>query len=150
MLLVHVGEQGLHQRGQVFLVIAQRRQLNVEDIQAIEKIIAQVSLGDRLLGNFVGRGQHANIDGGFALAAQAAQLAVFQHAQQLGLRGNRHLADLVQQQRAALSQLEAADAAFQRAGERALFVSEDLAFDQRLGNGGAVDGNERLGLAGAE
>ena len=140
----------LRQIEQIFLVLAQRRQLNVEDVQAIEKIIAQMALGDRIFRNLVGRGQHAHVDRGFALAAQAAQLAVFQHAQQFGLRADRHLADFVEQQRAALGQFEAAGAALQRAGERAFFVAEDFAFDQRLRNRGAVDGDERLRLARAE
>ena len=111
MLLVHVGQNRLRQRDQIFLVLAQRRQLNVEDIQTVEQIVAQMALGDRVLRLFIGRSQHAHIDRGFALAAQAAQLAVFEHAQQLRLRADRHLADFVEQQRAAFGQFEAADAA---------------------------------------
>ncbi len=150
VLLVHVGEDGLGQGGQIFLVLAQRRQLDVEDVQTIEEIVAQMALRDGVFRGFVGCGQHANVDRGFALAAQAAKLAVFQHAQQLGLGGNRHLADFVEQQRAAFGQFEAADAALERAGECALFVTEDFAFDQRFRNRGAIDGDERLRLARAE
>jgi hypothetical protein len=62
-----------------------------------------------------------------------------QHAQQLHLRGRRHLGDLVEEQRAAIGQLEAAGPSIDRAGEGAFFVPEDLALEQRFGNGGAVD-----------
>ena len=57
---------------------------------------------------------------------------LFQHPQQLGLQHQRDFADFVQEQRAFVGQLE--DAAFLRAGvgEGALFVAEQLAFEQRL------------------
>ncbi len=67
-----------------------------------------------------------------------------QHAQQLGLHRQRQLADFVQQQRAAVGQLELAAALAQRAGERAAHVPEQLAFDQVLRQGGAVERNQRL------
>ena len=59
----------------------------------------------------VGGRQHAHIDILLGARAQAAQLALFQHAQQFGLGGMGHLAHLVQQQRSAVGQLEAADRA---------------------------------------
>ena len=42
-----------------------------------------------------------------------------------------------------IGQLEAALPTVRGSGERALLVAEDLAFEQRLGNGRAVDGDER-------
>ena len=109
-----------------------------------------MALGDGIFRNFIGRSQHANIDRGLTLAAQATQLAVFQNAQQFGLRADRHLANLVEQQGTALGQLEAADAALERPGERAFLMAEDFAFNQRLRDSSAVDGDEWLRLAGTE
>jgi len=51
-------------------------------------------------------------------------------AQQLGLQANVHLGDFVQQQRAPIGFLEFADAAGDGAGERPLFVAEQLTFNQ--------------------
>jgi hypothetical protein len=51
--------------------------------------------------------------------------------------------DLVEEQRAAIGQLEASLPAIGGAREGALFVAEDLALEQRLGNRGAVDGDKR-------
>ena len=76
-------------------------------------------------------------------AAEPAEAALLQHAQQLDLRRRRHLADLVEEQRAAVGQLEAALPAIGGAGEGALLVAEDLALEQRLGNRRAVDRDER-------
>ena len=77
------------------------------------------------------------------LAAQALDLALLQHAQQLGLQAERHLGDLVQQQRAAVRLLELAGVGAGGAGEGALLVAEQRRLEHVLGNRGAVDGHER-------
>ena len=74
----------------------------------------------------------------------------FQHAQQLGLAAEAQVADLVQKQRAAGGQLELALAALVGVGEGPFFVAEQFAFEQRLGDRRAVDGDERLVAAAAE
>ncbi len=78
-----------------------------------------------------------------AVAADRPVLALLQHAQQLGLQVGRHLADLVEQQRAALGHLEQPFLVDRRAGERALLVAEQLRLDQVLRDGRAVDLDER-------
>ncbi|MNR00392.1 hypothetical protein D3C85_1161630 [compost metagenome] len=56
----------------------------------------------------------------------------------------RHVADLVEEQGAAVGLLDqAAHALAARAGEGARLVAEQLALDQRLRHGGAVDRHER-------
>jgi hypothetical protein len=55
-----------------------------------------------------------------------------------------HFADFVQQQSASLCKFEAAGSALERAGESAFLMTENLALDQRLGNGSAVDGHKGL------
>ena len=78
-------------------------------------------------------------------AAEALELALLQHAQQLHLRLQVDVADFVEEQRAALGQLEAALAALVRVGERALLVAEQLRLDQRVGQRAAAHLDERLG-----
>ena len=56
----------------------------------------------------------------------------------------RHVADFVEENRAVVALLEFADALQGRAGEGAAFVAEQFAFQQLLGDGGAVDREERL------
>ena len=55
----------------------------------------------------------------------------------------RHVADLVEEQRPAVGQLERAPLALTRAGEGAALVAEELALEQVSGIGRAVDGHER-------
>ena len=78
----------------------------------------------------MGRGDDPQIGPDRRAAADRHELARLQHAQQAGLRLERHVADLVEEQRAALGLLEAADLARVGAGEGALLVAEQLALDQ--------------------
>jgi len=72
----------------------------------------------------VGRRQHPHIHPMLAIRAEALQLAALQHAQQLGLNGQRQLADLIQQQGATIGELELAAALAECAGEGAADVAE--------------------------
>ena len=58
-----------------------------------------------------------------------------------------HVADFVEEDRAAVGLLELADLLLGRAGERSLLVAEQLGLDQLLGNGRAVDLDEALAAA---
>ena len=81
--------------------------------------------------------------------AHAANLAAFQHAQQLGLHRLGQLADLVEEDRAAVGDFEQADAVLVGAGERALAMAEQLAFDQVSGSAPqliATNGSPARGL----
>ncbi len=69
--------------------------------------------------------------------------AFLEHPQQLGLQVRRHLADLVEQQRAALRHFEQAFLVQRGAGERAFLVAEQLGLDEIFWNRGAVDLDER-------
>ena len=75
--------------------------------------------------------------------ADALELALLQHAQELRLQVERHVADLVEEERAAVGQLEAAARSRDRAGEGALLVAEELALEQLARDRGAVDRDER-------
>ena len=61
-----------------------------------------------------------------SMAAHALELALLQHAQEGDLDRRRQLADLVEEDRAAGGQLEAALAALQSAGEGSPLVAEQL------------------------
>ena len=63
--------------------------------------------------------------------ADAADLALLQHAQQLRLQRERQLADLVEKQRAAVGFLEQPGLVAHRIGERAAHVTEQLGLEQR-------------------
>ena len=69
-------------------------------------------------------GHHAHVQRYAVLAAQTLAFLVLQNVQQLGLQPHIHVADLVEQNGAALGQLEFAGLAAKSAGERAALVAE--------------------------
>ena len=75
------------------------------------------------------------------------ELAFLQEAQQLGLRFERKLADFVEEDRAAVRELEAADLRVLGVGEGGALVAEQLDFEQRRRQGRAVHGHQ--GASGA-
>src|SRR4051812_27892875 len=62
----------------------------------------------------------------------------------LALERAGEFADFVDEQRPAVGHLEQPLLGGDRAGKRSLFVSEQLAFQQRLGERGAIDGDHRF------
>ena len=109
---------------------AQRRHFDANDVQAVQQVFAEQVFLDARLEILVRRGDDAHVDLDRQLAADAIELAFRQHAQQARLQLRRHVADLVEEQRAAVGLLEASAAQFGRAGERALLVAEQFRLEQ--------------------
>ena len=78
-------------------------------VEPEEEILAQASVGDglRRASTLVAQIRRKSASTGVVLPT-GRDLALLQHAQQLGLQRQRHLADLVEQDRAAVGQLEEA------------------------------------------
>ena len=135
------------EHGHVLGSLAQRRQRERHHAQAIEEIRAEAA-GGHLAGEVaVGRGDEPHVDRLGLGRAERANLALLDRAQQLRLQRQRQLADLVQEQGAAVGRAEQALGVADGAGERAAHVAEQLAFDHALGQRAAVDGHERPAAA---
>ena len=138
----------------VFDAIAERRQRDAHDVQSIVQILAKMLALDRLARIAIRRRDEANVDDRvMLLAADAANHTVLNDAQQLRLQRQRHLRELVQEERSAVRHLEQTDLVAIGAGERALPMAEHLRLEQLLRHRRAVDRNEaagrRVGCAGA-
>ena len=68
---------------------------------------------------------------------------ILQEPQQLDLQPQRDVADFVEEERASLGVFDTPLSLLCRSGKGPFFVSEQLALEQRLRNGTAVDGNKR-------
>jgi hypothetical protein len=73
---------------------------------------------------------------------RAFELLLVQHSKELCLRLERNIAYLIQEQRASVRCLEAAQLLHYRAGECALFVTEEFALQESQENCSAVQLNE--------
>ena len=140
-------EEIIDQQRDVLGAFAQRRQTDPHDVEPVKQILAKLPGGDRLFEPLVRRGNDANIHRDRIIAADALDGAVLQHTQNLGLRRQRHVADLVEEQRALVALLKLADALRAGPGERALFVAEQLALEQALRDRCAVDRQIRFIVA---
>src|SRR5262245_25295508 len=121
--------------------------MNRDSTQAVVEIFAKLALLDQQFQILVGRGEDADIGrNGFA-ATHALTRALFQDSQYFGLGGRLHIAHFIQEQSAAVALLELADAPLFGARERASFVPEQFALEQRFRNRRAIDSQERRFLA---
>src|SRR4030095_15941830 len=90
-----------------------------------------------------GRAHQPNIDANRSGRSEPLEFLFLQDAQELRLQLQRNVADLVEEERAAVRQLEATEFLRDGAGERALLVPEQLAFEKAGRNGRAVELDER-------
>jgi hypothetical protein len=118
--------------------------MDADDVQTVKQVLAEAPFLHAVFQILVGGGNDAHVGFHLFVPAHAVKLAVLQHAQQSCLQARRHVADLVQEQGAAVGLFEAALALMGGAGERPLFMTEELGFEQLAGNGGDVDCDERL------
>ena len=132
-----------HQPRDVVDALLQGRQMNRIDAQAVVQVGPEAPLGDRRLEVVMRGGDHANIHPLRARGSDALEFPFLQHAQKLHLNLRRQVADLVQENRAAVGQLEAPLSHPHGAGERAFLMAEQFAFDERRRKRGAVDPHQR-------
>jgi hypothetical protein len=137
-----LGDEVSDQRGEVLEALPQRRQRQLDDVEAVQEVAAQRAVGDPRLDVLVGGGDHPQVDGHGAVAAEDVDDVLLQHAQQLGLERERELDDLVEEEGAAGGLTEAAGAVAQGAGEGAAHVAEQLRLEQLARDGRAIDGDE--------
>src|SRR4030095_15938859 len=84
----------------------------------------------------------ARVDGAPGRAPDGADLVLLEDAEQLRLQGGAHVADLVEEDRAAVGLREQPRRIGDRPGEAAAQVAEQLALEERVGERAAVDGDE--------
>src|SRR5664279_2470816 len=123
----------------VFLALSERRDRNREYIKPVEQVFPEPPALDLFLQVPVAGRDDPYIDLGSAGAPQPFKLAVLNDPEQLALQLQRHLADFVEEYGAAVGQLETPDLPGISPGERTLFPTEELAFDEVRRHCRAVD-----------
>ena len=140
-------DQEPHEQRDVLGAVAERRERDREDAEAVVEVFAEGLVVDGLEQVAVGGGDDPDVDRQRRAAADALDLALLEDAEELGLGLQGEIADLVEEEGPAVGQLEAADPPGEGAGEGAFLVAEQLALDQARGQGGAVELDQRLGRA---
>src|SRR6266403_5419531 len=118
-----------------------------EDVQAIVEIVTKTLRSNHFAQSTVRRGDDAYVDLERVCSADTLELVLLQHTEELRLQLEGDLADLVEEQRAAVRELEASDPLCDRAGECAALVTEQLALEQGRWDGRAIELDERAPAA---
>src|SRR5437870_7104605 len=137
-------DEMIDEQRDVLDALAQRRHHDRHYVEPVVEIFAEGAAADGLLEVRVRRGDEAHVDLDRPGAADPLDLALLEYPQELGLELGPQGADLVEEERAALRELELAKLALVGAGERTLLVAEQVGLDESLGDRRWVDGDEGL------
>ena len=132
------------QRPNILWSLTQGGQANRNHVEPVKQIAPEGAVCHVLRQVAVGRGHHAHRHLELAFAAQPHNGALLQRAQQLGLQGQRHLANLIEKNRPLIGLLKPACTRRLRAGESAALVAKQFRLEQRVGNRRAVHLDKRL------
>src|SRR6266404_1196255 len=126
------------QRRDIAGTAAQRRQINGDHVQPVEQIFTEPAFTHQRLQINVGGGDHTNVNLDLLHAAQVHELLVLKNAEDLRLRFQAHGADFVEENGAAVGDLEQSLLGRDCAGECSLDVSEERGFQQIAGHGAGI------------
>src|SRR5436305_929838 len=128
----------------VFAPFAQRRETNRKDGESIEQVAAKRTVLNGFVQIHVRSRDNPHVGFENFTATNPGELTILKYAQQAHLRRQSHLANFIEEQGAAVRFFEATFSARARVSERALLMPEQLRFEQRFGNGAAVEFDIRL------
>jgi hypothetical protein len=142
------GQKVVDERGNLLAPVAKRRDRQRYHVEAIEEILAEPPVVHQFRKARIGRGNDADVHLLWAFS-ERLDLAAFEEAQQLRLQIGTELADLVDEQRAALGFANQPTRVGDGAGEGAAPIAEQLSLEHLARHGGHVQRDERLvGLLG--
>ena len=150
VLLGELAQKTQRQHRDVRHALTQGRRPKLHHAQPKIEVLAKLAVADHLLQVFVRRRDDSHVRHQRLVAADPLEGALAEKPQQLDLRRLVDIADLVEEQRAALGLLEPPDATLVRAGECPLLVAEQLALKQRRRQRSAVHSNHRTPRARAK
>ena len=120
------------------------RQHDRKDAEAVVEILPEDALGHQALEIPVRRRDHTHVHGDGLRPPDPLERPLLQYPEELALQGVGHLTDFVKEQGTSMRQLEAPPPLAHGPGEGPFLVTEQLALQQGLGQGGAVHGDEGL------
>src|SRR5262245_766367 len=101
--------------------------MNTDDVESEIEILSEPALRHQALQVSISGGDDAHVDGDASLRAQPLDLPAFDHPEDLGLSIRAHVADLIEEHRSPVGELQLPDARDMRSRERSPLVPEQLA-----------------------
>src|SRR3954451_3455956 len=120
-------EKVSHERLDVLRPLPKRRDVQVDDAQPIQKVLAELAGGNQLVEIAVRCRHYANVEARLrVIRAHRLDFPVLEKSQQEGLHAEAHFTDFIEEQRATMCELELAALVAVGAGEASLDVPEQL------------------------
>ena len=143
-IFVEMFDKMPHQQFNILLPPAQRRQRNRNYIQTVKQVLTKTPIFHHLFQIFVRGRDDPNINSDIFGTADALKLLFFDKTQQLDLKRLARVTDFVEQDRAVIGQLK--NTAFPPfcIGESPHFVTEQLTFEQGVGQRPAIHRHKRI------
>ena len=129
--------------------VSQRRQVERQHGQSVVEVVPEAPRADRRRKVRVRGADEPDIGGLGARAAQAADGALLDHGEKLGLQGIGQQRDLIEEEHPAVRRLKEAGLGAVGIGEGPPLEAEELGLEQRLGDRRTVDVHEGPTAAGA-
>src|SRR5688500_2721887 len=129
----------LDEEGDIVAPITQRRDERFDDREPVVEVLAKLTRGDAGAKVAVRGRDDAHVDVQPIRSADAPNLPGLEGAEELRLKLGRQLAQLVDEERAAVRLLEDARVRLHRPREGSLHVAEELGLEQRGRYGAAVE-----------
>src|SRR5471032_20744 len=126
----------------VFPPLPKRRHTQIDAAQTVEEVGAEQAAIDQLGQTAVGGGDNSDVYPVNAVPAHSLDGEVLNRPQQLCLSGQRQIRHLVEEQCAAVGVLELASSS-PYTGRDPILNAEELGFEQRFDERGAVDRHKR-------
>ena len=136
-------EDAASQRDDVSPSLAQRGHAHGQHAHAIVEILAELALSHAIEQVMVRRNQDPHVRLSLARVADAPVAVLLDDLEELGLDREVHVANLVQEQRAAVCDLQEPRLGGDRPRERPLLVAEELGVHQLAGEARTVEIHER-------
>jgi hypothetical protein len=113
-----------HQGANIDSALAERWNMQVDDLEPIQKVFTKLTRSQHFSEVLVGRRHDANVDCSRRVTAHGLNFTVLQKAEQQCLHAQAHLADFVEEECTAMCEQELTDLVAKCAGETPFHVSE--------------------------
>ena len=121
-------DEEVRQGENILFSFAEGRHAQRDDIEPVVEVLAEEVFGDGLFEILVSGRDDADVDFDGVSASEPLEFLVLEYLQQLGLQLQLHVADLVEQDGAAIGEFEHAGFLLEGTRKGAPFIAEQLAF----------------------
>src|ERR1700722_5540564 len=138
VLYFEQGQKVIGERWDVFATFAKRRQIQSDDVDAVEEVLAEAAGVDFVLEFAVSGADDAGVGAALLGVADAAVGAVLKELRRFGLEAQNEPADFAQEEGAVFGEFDVAGLGGVGVGEGALLMAEEFALEKRARDRGAV------------